>query len=155
MKYLKVAAAIVVVVLVVVALVAPIGPLPGFFIGGTPTPVPAQWPDTSGTDEITLRVPGTLPRSVIIWVIEYEGDLYVAGASGSGWVERIGAGSPVEMRLEDNTYSLNAVPVTVGWELVLTAYIDKYRPDYPEIVAEFPSPQEAAGQIAVFKLERS
>ena len=34
----------------------PIGPLPGFFIGGQPTPVPKAWPDTSKVDEILLEL---------------------------------------------------------------------------------------------------
>ena len=47
-----------------------IGPMPGFFIGGQPTPVPKAWPDTSKVDEILLKLPGTLPRVVIIWVVQ-------------------------------------------------------------------------------------
>lgn len=155
MKILKIVIAVAAVVAIVLALIAPLGPVPGFFIGGNPTPAPAQWPDTSSTDEIKLLVPGTLPRVVIIWVIEHAGDLYVVGARGSGWVDMIGDGSPVEMRLGDSTYALNAAPVPSGWEPVLTAYVDKYRPNYPEIVAGFPSPEDAAGQVAVFRLERS
>ena len=45
--------------------VTPIGPMPGFFIGGQPTPVSKAWPDTSKVDEILLKVPGILPRVVI------------------------------------------------------------------------------------------
>ena len=97
---------------------------------------------------------GSPPRVVIIWVVEHGGELYVVGAPDSGWVSMIGSGSPVEMRLGDNTYALNAAPVNTGWEEVVTAYVDKYRPDYPDIVAGFPSPEEAAGQVAVFRLER-
>ena len=47
-----------------------IGPMPGFFIGGQPTPVPKAWPDTSKVDEILLKLPGTPPRVVIIWVVQ-------------------------------------------------------------------------------------
>ena len=43
-----------------------IGPMPEFFIGGQPTPVPKAWPDTSKVDETLLKLPGTLPRVVII-----------------------------------------------------------------------------------------
>ena len=39
----------------------PVGPMPGFFIGGQPTRVPKDWPDTSKVDEILLKLPGTLP----------------------------------------------------------------------------------------------
>ena len=59
----------------VVLLLAPIGPLPGVFIGGTDTPPPATWPDTSGIDEIRLKAPGAIPRVVIIWVIDVGGEL--------------------------------------------------------------------------------
>ena len=154
MRILKPIMVITAVILVVLVVVAPVGPLPGFFLGGTAAPVPQQWPDTSATHEIKLRVPGTLPRVVIIWVIEHGDELYVVGAPDSGWVSMIGSGSPVEMRLGDNTYALNAAPVNTGWEEVVTAYVDKYRPDYPDIVAGLPSPEEAAGQVAVFRLER-
>ena len=58
------------------------------------------------------------------------------------------------MRLEDNTYALNATAVTSDWEPILTAYVDKYRPEYPEIVGGFPALDEAEGLFAIFRLER-
>jgi hypothetical protein len=70
--------------------VAPIGPVPGFFIGGKETPVPNEWPDTSGVNEILLKVPGTPARVVVIWLIQVEGTIYVVGNADSGWVQRIG-----------------------------------------------------------------
>ncbi len=155
MKILNIALAVVAVILVIVVLAAPIGPMPGFFIGGTATAAPAEWPDTSAVHEIKLKVPGTLPRVVIIWVVDYEGELYVVGGEGSGWVTQLGSGGPVEFRLGDATYSLNASRITEGWEPVLTAWIEKYRPDYPDIIAGFPSMEEAEGQMALFKLARS
>lgn len=155
MKVLKIIILIVVILGVGVALLAPLGPLPGFFIGGNATAAPASWPDTSATHEIKLKVPGTLPRVVIIWVIEHDGELHIVGAKDSGWVSMIGSGSPVEMRLGDNTYALQATPVTDGWQEVLTAYVEKYEPDYPDIVAGFPSPAEAEALIAVYRLDRS
>ena len=66
----------------------------------------------------------------------------------------IGSGSPVEMRLGEATYGLNAEPVTVGWEPILEAYVAKYRPDYPEIVGGFPSVEDAQGHMGVFHLKR-
>ncbi|MEM7097224.1 MAG: hypothetical protein AAF541_03120 [Pseudomonadota bacterium] len=154
MKILKVVGGVVAVFAVLYVFIAPIGPAPGFFIGGNATAAPSQWPDTSGVHEITLKVPGGLPRVVIIWVIEYDNNLYVVGSKGSGWVDRIGAGSPVEMRLEDNTYSLTATTVSTGWEPIMQAYVEKYQPDYPEIVAGFPAIEDAAGSIGVFRLDR-
>ena len=155
MKILKYLAAGLFVVAAVLAVVAPVGPMPGFFIGGTSTPAPAQWMDTSDTHEIKLRIPGSIPRVVIIWVIQHNGELHVVGAKDSGWVDMIGPGSPVEMRLGDNTYALNATPLTQGWEPVLGAYVDKYRPDYPEIVDGFPPIEEAQSSITVFRLSRT
>lgn len=154
MKILKRLAAAVVALAVIAALAAPIGPLPGFFIGGTPTATPDQWPDTSGTDEILLKVPGVLPHVVTIWVIEHDGALHVVGAPDSGWVERIGASASVEMRLDDRTYELTARRLADGWQPVLEAYVAKYRDDYPDIVAGFPPLEEAEGQFALFRLER-
>ena len=155
MKALKILLPAVLALLLVVALLAPIGPLPGFFIGGTPTEPPEIWEDTSNVDEIMLRVPGALPRVVIIWVIEHGGELYVVGSKDSGWVTMIGAGSPVEMRLGENTYALKASAVTEGWREILQAYVAKYQEDYPDIVAGFPSIEEAEGLVAVFRLERT
>ena len=154
MKILKIILIIALVAVVAVAAMAPIGPLPGLLIGGTPAEAPRQWPDTSSTHEIKLKVPGTLPRVVIIWVIQHAGELHVVGAPDSVWVTMIGQGSPVEMRLGDNTYALNATPVTEGWEPVLNAYVAKYQVDYPDIVAGFPTIEEAEGQFAVFRLGR-
>lgn len=153
-KVLKIGIPLILVLLVVVALVAPIGPLPGFFIGGTEATAPETWPDTSDVHEIELEVPGTLPRVVTIWVIQYESELYVTGYTESGWVRKLGDGGPVRMRLGDNTYPLVATVLTNDARPVLTAYMDKYRPDYPDIVASFPTAEEAGDSYAVFRLER-
>jgi hypothetical protein len=155
MRVLKIALPAVLALMLVVVLVAPIGPMPGLFIGGTSTKAPERWVDTSDVDEIMLRVPGALPRVVIIWVVEHGGELYVVGSKDSGWVEMIGAGSPVEIRIGESTYSLNASPVDEGWQQILEAYVAKYRPGYPDIVAGFPSIDEAEGLVAVFRLNRT
>ncbi len=155
MRALKIALPAILALLLVVALVAPIGPMPGLFIGGTLTQAPEQWDDTSNVHEIMLRVPGTLPRVVIIWVVEYDGELHGVGSKDSGWVTMIGARSPVEMRLGDNTYALNASVVTEGWQQILQAYVAKYQADCPDIVAGFPSIDEAEDLVAVFRLERT
>ena len=81
-----------------------------------------------------------------------DGALYVVGNSASGWVERLGDGAAVEMRLSGNTYALNATPVTQDLERLLNAYKDKYRPNYPDIVAGFPELAEAGDQFGVFRL---
>jgi len=154
MKAFKIALPAVLALLMVVALVAPIGPLPGLFIGGTLTNAPKQWDDTSSVQEIMLRVPGTLPRVVIIWVVEHGGELHVVGNKDSGWVTMLGTGSPVEMRIGDTTYALDASVVTEGWQQILEAYVAKYQADYPDVVAGFPAIDEAEHLVAVFRLDR-
>ena len=140
-------------ILATLVFVTPIGPMPGFFIGGQPTPVPKAWPDTSKVDEILLKVPGTLPRVVIIWVVQVDSALYVVGSRSSGWVQRIADGANVEMRLSGNTYALAAVPIRQELERVVDAYKNKYRADYPDIVAGFPTLEEAGDQFGVFRLD--
>lgn len=154
MKILKILSTIVVLLAIVFAFVAPIGPVPGFFIGGSQTPAPDPWMDTSATHEIKLSVPGTPPRVVIIWLVQHDGSLYVVGSADSGWVTRIGEGGRVQMRLDDNLYDLDAARIREGLEPVLAAYVAKYEPDYPEIVAEFPSIEEGGDLFAVFRLDR-
>jgi hypothetical protein len=44
--------------------------------------------------------------------------------------------------------------VVTDWQPVLTAYMDKYRADYPDIVNSFPAAEEAKDSTAVFKLSR-
>ena len=114
-------------ILAILVFVTPIGPLPGFFIGGQPTPVPQTWPETAKVDEILLKVPGILPRVVVIWVVQVDGALYVVGNSASGWVQRLGDGAAVEMRLSGNTYALNAVPVTEDLERLFNDYLTPIR----------------------------
>ena len=155
MKILKVLAAVLVALVLVVAVAAPIGPLPGFFIGGSQAQPPATWPDTSAMHEVKLKVPGGLPRVVIIWIVEWGGDLHVVGDRNSGWVRKIGAASPVELRLGDSTFPLNAVAVPEGQEAILNAWLDKYEPDYPDIVAGFRNDTSGADSAAVFRLERN
>ena len=139
-------------ILATLVFVTPIGPMPGFFIGGQPTPVPKAWPDTSKVDEILLKVPGILPRVVIVWVVQVDSALYVVGSKFSGWVQRIADGANVEMRLSGNTYALAAVPIKQELERVVNAYKNKYRADYPDIVAGFPTIEEAGDQFGVFRL---
>ncbi|MBM4206272.1 MAG: hypothetical protein FJ194_19380 [Gammaproteobacteria bacterium] len=70
MKVVKIVLYVLVALLIAGLILAPIGPVPGVFIGGTATNSPATWPDTSDVDEIRLGVNGTIPRVVIIWVVD-------------------------------------------------------------------------------------
>ena len=155
MPIARIAAGTVVAVAFVVLLIAPIGPLPGVFIGGTATPAPAVWQDTSGIDEVRLKVPGAIPRVVIIWVIDYQGELYVLGMKESGWVRMIGTGADVELRIGDATYAVRARPVEKDAALIFEAYRAKYEPNHPDLVATLPSMEEAASVAAIFQLVRS
>lgn len=154
MKALKIVAVVIVVLLPILAVLAPIGPLPGFFIGGEETPVPESWGETRSIDEVRLKVQGAIPRVVIIWVIQYDGDLFVVGNRTSGWVQMLGQGGAVSLRLEDKVYGLNAMRMEQGWEPVMQAYVDKYKTDYPDIVAGFPELENAGDVIAVYRLVR-
>ena len=154
MKYVKFGAPALVLVLLLLVVLAPIGPVPGFFIGGTASATPAVWQDTSALHEVRLRVDGGIPRVVIIWLVQLDNELYVVGANGSGWVSMLGGGGPVTLRIEDSSYELTASPVTSGQLPILEAYQNKYRADYPDIVAGMGSPQEMIAGAAVFRLAR-
>lgn len=155
MKIAKIVGGLLVVILALWVVVAPVGPLPGLFIGGSPAEAPLEWPDTAAVHEIQLQVPGTLPRAVNLWVVEFQDELYVFGDRSSGWVSMIGEGGAVNMRLGDQTYSLNALRVDEGWQPVYIAYLDKYRPDYSDLVSGFPSVEEAESTGVVFRLSRT
>jgi hypothetical protein len=145
-------------VLVVIGLVwlAPLGTLPGIFIGGTETDVPDRWGDTSSMEEILLEVPGSPPRVVTIWVIQVEGELFISGANESGWVKMLGAGGPVRARMGDSTYSLQASIVTTGWQDILKASRNKYSVNFgfAELIDSWPPVEESAGTTTVFRLAR-
>lgn len=156
MKFLKIALGLMVVAVVVLAIVAPVGPLPGFFIGGTSAPTPDRWMDTSATHEIKLRIPGSPPRVVIIWVVEHQEALYIVGDANGGWVNMLGQGGPVEMRLGDDLYSLNASRVVDNLQPILDAYVAKYKPDYPDIMDGIESTiTEGSERFGVFRLDRT
>ena len=89
-------------------------------------------------------------------MVEYNQELYVVGAADSGWVRMIGESAPVKMRLNDSTFDLVAQRVTADIEAIATAYLDKYRAAYPDIIANFPSVEEAevSNSFRIFRLER-
>lgn len=155
MKIFRILIAALILIGLIFVVAAPIGPVPGFFIGGQDQPVPARWPDTSSVSEIRLKVPGLPPRVVIIWVVAQENDLYVVGDKDNGWVQMLGDGSPVEMRIGDDTYALQAHRIDAGAHEIVTAWLDKYRPDYPEIVSGFPAPDSGASPARVYRLGRN
>ncbi len=115
---------------------APIGMMPGFFIGGSLKPAPAIWEDTSAIDEVHLKVGGVIPRVVIIWIVQVDGELYVTGAKDSGWVTQLGEDSDAELRIGDNTYPVVAERQNEKLHELINALYDKYRPNYPNIVGD-------------------
>ena len=153
MKILKIGSAVLLVALVIVAFAAPIGPMPGLLIGGSASAVPASWGDTQTIDEIHLQIgAGPVGRTVIIWTVQIDGDLYVTGQKDSGWTQGIGSGGPVRLRMGGNLYDLTATPVTEGKADILAAWVAKYSVHYPEIVDSFPAPEESLPTSAVFRL---
>ena len=152
MRILKIATAAVLALLVLGVVLAPLGPLPGIFIGGTETTVPEAWFDTSAIHEIDLEVPGALRRVVTVWVIQLNGNLHVVGSKESVWVSMLGQSGPVRIRIGDKTYPMTANRMVAGWKPVLLAYQNKYRPDYPDIIGGFPPIEAAIKTTAVFRL---
>ena len=152
MKILKIGAAVILIILVAAAIAAPIASMPGFLIGGSAAQVPTSWGDTLPIHEIQLQIgEGPVGRTVIIWTVQIDGDLYVTGQKDSGWTRGIGSGGPVRMQMEGNLYELTATPVTVGQADVIAAWLSKYERYYPG-VSEGPSPEERASTAAVFRL---
>ncbi len=152
-RILKVGVSVLLLAVVIFVVATPVGPVPGFLLGGTETEVPAAWGDTRSIDEIRFEVSsGLLPRVVIIWVVQFEGDLYVVGDGKSGWVGMLDQGGSVRMRIGDKTYSLNAQRVKNNLVPILEAYQGKYRADYPEIVNSFPQAMESVKSAGVFRL---
>ena len=133
---------------------APIAMMPGFFIGGSTTPAPSTWEDTSTIDEVRLKVGGTIPRVVIIWIVQVDGELYVTGAKDSGWVTRLGDGGDAELRIGDNTYPVVAERQTENLDELIGAWYDKYRPNYPDIVGDMSEVSTEPRSYAIFKLAR-
>ena len=156
MKILKIVVPILVVLIALFVWLTPIGPVSGFFIGGSQSEAPDTWGDTSSIHEIRLKVnSGSLPRVVIIWVVQVDNQLYIVGSRESGWVSMLAQGGPVLMRLGDKTYSLIANPVTMNWQSIFNTYKDKYRPDYPDIVNGMSESEESAETPAVYRLTRT
>ncbi|MEM8766856.1 MAG: hypothetical protein AAGE43_05400 [Pseudomonadota bacterium] len=155
-RWLKIALALILLPGIVVAIAAPIGPLPGFRLGGSEAAAPERWSTESLPDEVRLaNYSGLLPHVVIIWVVEHNDSLFVVGDSASSWVQGTSASPDVDLRIGDAVYAMRADrlptdhPVLVD---VLQAYIDRYKADYPDIIASFPPMEEFSQGGAVFQL---
>ncbi|MDD9889113.1 MAG: hypothetical protein OXU66_00550 [Gammaproteobacteria bacterium] len=153
MKALKIGVGVIVVTLVVLVFSLPITTTPGFFIFGNASVAPANWPDTSSILETKIRVPGIIPRVVIIWFVEVDNDMYIVGSRANGWTSMLGDGGPIHMRIEDLTYPLLAERVSAGTAEVLQAWEAKYTAGYPEFFNSSAA-DEYLIESAVYRLMR-
>ena len=153
-SWLKTVLIVLIVIVIGVAVAAPLGPLPGFRLGGSAASAPEQWP-TRLPDEVRLaNYSGALPHVVIIWVVETDNKLYVIGDPASTWVQGVTDSPEVRLRIEDSVYEMTAERLNPGPMHIFQTYIDRYKDDYPEIIASFPPPEQFAGSAAVFELTR-
>ena len=153
MKVLRISLVLVVALCMFLAVRLPITTTPGFFIGGDPEISPETWIETSSIHEIKLRVSGMIPRVVIIWFVEIENDLYVVGETESGWVNMLGDGGRVHVRLGDKTHPLQASIIDSGIANIIQAWEEKYLNDYPEFFNTSAS-EDFLESVSVYKLSR-
>lgn len=136
-----------------VALAGPLGPVPGVRLGGNATPVPADWTTVSLPDEVQLKPSGGLfPRVVNIWIVELNNALYVFGAKDGGWTTTVQANPIVELRINDQTFTLKATPVESPGSEIYDQYIARYAASYPEFVESIPQGDALTAQGTVFRL---
>ena len=142
-----------IVLLLGVALVAPIGDMPGIRLGGSPATAPAQWSSVDLPEEVLLSTSaGVLPHVVILWVVESDDRLYLIGDPASTWVEGATRSPDVRLRIGDNVYGMRAARITSGRQDIFQMYIDRYKDNYPEIIASFPPIEQFAQGGALFEL---
>lgn len=152
-RWLTYVLAVLVVAIIVLALAAPIGPMPGLRIGGTPADAPASWNAAELPEEILLATyDGVLPYVVTIWVVESTGRLYVVGDPKSTWVKKATSSPDVKVRIADTVYDMRARRMPTGRIDVLEAYVNRYKAGYPQIIDSFPPLPEMAEGSALFEL---
>ena len=136
-------------------LAAPIGPLPGVRIGGSAASPPAVWSSQALPEEVHLQTSANLlPHVVIVWVVESDNRLYLIGSPDSTWVKGATQSPDVRLRIGDNTYDMRATRITSGRSDIFQRYIDRYKDNYPEIIASFPPIDEFSAGGALFELVR-
>jgi hypothetical protein len=154
-SWLKIVLIVLLVVVLGAAIAAPIGPMPGFRIGGNDADAPEQWSSIDIPGEVRLAsYSGLLPHVVIIWIVESDNRLYVIGDPASAWVEGATNAPDVRLRMGDNTYDMRATRLQPGPQEIFLKYINRYKDDYPEIIDSFPPPEEFATGAALFELTR-
>jgi hypothetical protein len=95
-----------------------------------------------------------LPHVVIIWVVESDNRLYVIGAPDSTWVEGATRSAEVRLRIADNVYDMRATRIESGRQDIFQMYIDRYKDNYPDIIAGFPPIEEFSRGGALLELVR-
>ena len=131
---------------------APVGPVPGFRIGGRESPAPSSWGSTRQIHEVRLEVQASIPYVVTIWMVQVDGDVHVLGSKDSIWVRRLREEPEARLRIEDKTYAVIADPVTGDSSNVISAFFEKYQADYPDIVEGMSALAEAPSTYSVFRL---
>ena len=155
MTIIKWAAAVLTIALFIAVAAAPIGPVPGILISGTANEVPNAWGDTQSIEEIQLQIgDGPIGRTVTIWTVQIDGDLYVTGQRDAGWTGGIGQGGPVRMQMAGSLYELTATPLDEGQVDVLEAWQAKYVKFNPDLADQFQPPAEAISTAVVYKLAK-
>jgi hypothetical protein len=154
-RWLTYALSLLMVLLIGLAVAAPIGPMPGFRLGGSEASAPAQWSSATLPEEVRLATfAGMLPHVVIIWVVESDNRLYVIGAPDSTWVAGASQAPEVRLRIADNAYDMRATRLDPGPAHLFEKYLDRYRDNYPDIIAGFPPMEEFSQGAALFELTR-
>ena len=111
----------------------PHGQHTGIVLGGTETPLPADWRFTDADKEIEIQVhtPYLIPHAVTIWCAEVNGQLYVASSAPQtkhwpAWVDR---DPNVHLRIGDKAYAVRLVPLEDAGTIasVQAAYAAKYQ----------------------------
>ena len=91
---------------------------------------------------------------MIIWIVQVNGELYVSGGKDSGWVSRLLKNADAQLRIGDSTYAVTAERQTQNLDELMSAWYDKYQPNYPEIVGQMRAASGNPRPYEVFRLAR-
>ena len=152
MRALKTTLGIIAALIVVMLLAGPLGPLPGLFIGGEEQTPPDVWVAAELPD--TVQAKPASYGAVNLWIIEDNNNLYLFGEGDSWWVGALRHQPAMKLRLSNATYNLHARELDQPDPRLYDKYVARYAEDYPDIVSELPSPEDAIAHGAVFELTR-
>lgn len=85
-------------------------------------------------------------------MVESDDRLYVIGSPDRYWVGRATRSPDVRLRIGDDAYDLRATRIQSGPQSIFQKYIDRYKDNYPEIIANFPPIEEFSKGAALFEL---